>query len=443
MQRLISCGIGFFALLAFLGVLALPARAVTLLRDPDIEHALGELARPVLTAAGLSPSQIRILVVRDANLNAFVIDSNHIFIHSGMILRLGTAEELQAVIAHEAAHIANGHIARRTFNARSAKNMAGIGMALAVAAAASGNNDAAAALGIGISSSASRVFMSHTRAEEASADQSAVLYMVRGGVDPQGAVRVMEMFDGQELVTAARQDPYARSHPMSRDRLRHVKALAQSYGHKPRDAAASHYWFSRAKGKLSGFLRAPKWTHKRAGDSASDDIRLMRLAVAYHRDSNTAKAVSTMQALLGQKPRDPFYHELYGQILLESRKNGAAITAYRNAVNLAPRNALILGSYGHALLVTGNARAALPVLEKARARDGQDARVLRDLGQAYATLKQPGMASVVTAERHALQGRLKDAGIHAKRATGLLPRGSAGWQRAQDVLSAAEAALAK
>ncbi len=439
MQRLIS----FFALLTFVAVIANPARAVTLLRDPDIEHALGELAKPVLTAAGLSPSRVKILVVKDSNLNAFVIDSNHIFIHSGMILRLGTAQELQAVIAHEAAHIANGHIARRTLNARSAKNIVGIGLALAVAAAASGSSDAAAALGIGITSSANRVFMSHTRAEEASADQSAVRYLVRSGVDPQGAVRVMELFNGQELVSAARQDPYARSHPMSRDRLRHVKALAESYGHQPKDDTAAHYWFSRAKGKLSSFLRAPKWTQKRAADSASEDIRLMRLAVAYHRNSNTAKAVSTMQALLKQKPRDPFYHELYGQILLESRHNSAAITAYRNAVNLAPRNALILGGYGRALLVTGNAKAALPVLEKARARDGQDARVLRDLGQTYATLKQPGMASVVTAERYAFQGRLKDAGIHAKRAVGLLPRGSAGWQRAQDVLSATEVALAK
>jgi predicted Zn-dependent protease len=50
------------------------------------------------------------------------------------------------------------------------------------------------------------------------------------------------------------------------------------------------------------------------------------------------------------------------------------------------------------------------------------------------------MASLVTAERYALTGRMKDAGIHAKRAAGLLPRGSAGWQRAQDVLSAAETA---
>jgi hypothetical protein len=33
---------------------------------------------------------------------------------------------------------------------------------------------------------------------------------------------------------------------------------------------------------------------------------------------------------------------------------------------------------------------------------------------------------------------LQDAAIHANRAAGLLPRGSARWQRAQDILAAAE-----
>ena len=62
--------------------LAVPARALTLIRDADIEHALREIARPVLTAAGLGPKNIRILIVKDQNLNAFVIDTRHILIHS-------------------------------------------------------------------------------------------------------------------------------------------------------------------------------------------------------------------------------------------------------------------------------------------------------------------------------------------------------------------------
>ena len=75
-----------------------------------------------------------------------------------------------------------------------------------------------------------------------------------------------------------------------------------------------------------------------------------------------------------------------------------------------------------------------------RSRDFGDARILRDLSVAYARNGQNAMASVVTAERYALQGRMKDAELHAKRAAGALPQGSGPWQRAQDVLSAAKLA---
>jgi len=93
-----------------------------------------------------------------------------------------------------------------------------------------------------------------------------------------------------------------------------------------------------------------------------------------------------------------------------------------------------------ALLAGGQVGKAAQGVEKARARDGRDMRVLRDLAAAQARLGNRGMASVLTAERYAMRGRMEDAGIHAKRASDLLPRGSAAWQRAQDVLSAAERA---
>ena len=134
-------------LLRFLVIAALltfcatsPVRAVTLLRDPDIEHGLKRLAAPVLKAAGLSPTGIDILIVDDRSLNAFVVDSNHIFINSGLMLKMRTAPMLQSVIAHEAAHIANGHLVRRPVNLRNARTAAGIGSILAAAAVRAGDD---------------------------------------------------------------------------------------------------------------------------------------------------------------------------------------------------------------------------------------------------------------------------------------------------------------
>lgn len=435
MQSLLRLFLAALTALSF----AAQAKAVSLVRDPDIEHALSRLAAPILQAAGLPAARMRILVIDDASLNAFVIDRDHIFIHRGLLLKLKSAEELQSVIAHEAAHIANGHLERRPLHARAARTAAGFGIALAAAVAASGNPQAAAGVGLGVQSSALRNYFGHTRAEEASADQSAIKYLARAKVDPMGMVRVMDIFAGQEVLSSRRQDPYARSHPLSRDRLRAMTAAATPYKGRFPSGKSAAYWFARAQGKLSAFTRAPKWTLKRAGDSGYQDIAQMRRAIAWHRSGKSKKAVQTINALIKSRPKDPFLYELKGQFLLERRDMNGAVAAYKTAVRHAPRDALILGQYGHALLVSGQPAAARPQLERALARDRRDARVLRDLGGAYARLGQNGMASLMTAERYAIQGRLKDAGIHAKRATGLLKRGSPSWQRAQDVLLAAEA----
>ena len=86
----------------------LQAAAQSIIRDAEIERGLRELAAPLLAKAGL-PRSIRIIVINDSSMNAFVADARHIFLHSGLIMRLNGPAELQAVIAHEAAHVTNGH----------------------------------------------------------------------------------------------------------------------------------------------------------------------------------------------------------------------------------------------------------------------------------------------------------------------------------------------
>lgn len=420
---------------------AAPARAITLLRDPDIEHAMRELAAPVLRAAGLSPERVDILIIDAPSLNAFVVDADSIFLHSGLIQRMETPAMLQSVIAHEAAHIANGHLMRRPIHMRNARTAAALGTVLAgVAGAATGNPELAAGAAVGLQGAALRGFFAHTRAEENAADESGMRFLHRAGVDLRGAAQVMDLFAGQESLSVTRQDAYAQTHPLSRDRVRRIRALAAAQGGRAEPDPVAEYWFARAKGKLSAFQRDPKWTLTRAGESGFEDVKLMRQAVAYHKRADLRRALAAIDGAIARRPDDPFLHELRGQILIESRQIKPAVAAYARAANLAPGNALILGSYGRALLADGQVRQAARYLESARSRDGRDFRVLRDLAQAEAQLGNRGMASVLTAERYAMAGRLKDAKIHAERASGLLPQGSPGWRRAQDVLNAAEAA---
>ena len=410
------------------------AQSAGLLRDSDIEAGLSRIAAPVLIAAGLSPVSTKVLVVDDDRLNAFVIDRHHIFLHSGLILRSTTPEMLQSVIAHEAAHIANGHIARRRQALLLSRNTANFGMALAVAVgAASDLGEAATGIALGVRGSATRKFLSHSRAEESSADQSALGYMVRSGINPMGMVETLDIFVGQENLVAGRQDPYVRSHPLTRDRMRSVATMAMAHDDLSTDPNMV-YWHARVIGKLSAFQRAPSWTLGRINDSLSEDIKHMRTAIAQGREGKLTSAIKSIDRALALRPADPFYQDLKAELYMRNRAFSKSARSYKKAHHLRPKDAIILAGYGRALLAEGKFSRALDILEQARVRDFRNSALLRDLGVAYSKLGKHAMASLVSAERYSLQGRIKDAKMHANRAAAGLPLGSPAWQRAQDII---------
>ena len=410
------------------------AQSAGLLRDSDIEAGLSRIAAPVLIAAGLSPVSTKVLVVDDDRLNAFVIDRHHIFLHSGLILRSTTPEMLQSVIAHEAAHIANGHIARRRQALLLSRNTANFGMALAVAVgAASDLGEAATGIALGVRGSATRKFLSHSRAEESSADQSALGYMVRSGTNPMGMVETLDIFVGQENLVAGRQDPYVRSHPLTRDRMRSVATMAMAHDDLSSDPNMV-YWHARMVAKLSAFQRAPSWTLGRINDSLSEDIKHMRTAIAQGREGKLTSAIKSIDRALALRPADPFYQDLKAELYMRNRAFSKSARSYKKAHHLRPKDAIILAGYGRALLAEGKFSRALDILEQARVRDFRNSALLRDLGVAYSKLGKHAMASLVSAERYSLQGRIKDAKMHANRAAAGLPLGSPAWQRAQDII---------
>ncbi|MGB0661015.1 MAG: M48 family metalloprotease [Mangrovicoccus sp.] len=424
-----------------------PAQAAGLLRDAGLEHALRIISQPILAAAGLSPYRTKIYVINDLRLNAYAANNRIIALNAGMILRVSTVEELQAVIAHEAAHITNGHLTRRGQNAQTAKLGSGIALALALAAgAASGEAGLGAGLALGSRYSAQGVLASHSREEESAADRSGMRFLALAGIDPLAMARVMRILEGQEAMAISGSIPYLRSHPLSRERVRAIEAYGEVISPQGTSAEDAQYWFERAQGKLSAYLRSPGYTFQRVKPGDSSDTARIERALAHYHQGATDKALAEIDALIAARPEDPFAQELRGWVLLEAGQARAALPAYKAAAQLAPKEPQILAGYGRALMAVGGAQndaLALEVLAKSRARDPYNPRMLRDLSLAYAKAKQPGMAALTTAERYALTGKPKDAALHARRAEGQLPTGSPGWAKAQDILRSAEQAAKK
>lgn len=410
------------------------AQAQALIRDAEIEATLDRIANPVLQAAGLSPNSVTIYIVDNPRMNAFVAGGNNIFLHTGLMRRLETVDQLRAVIAHEAGHIAGGHLARRNENIRRAQGTTALGAILAVAAAVAIAPEVGIATGLIGGEASLRGLLAHTRSEEGAADQAAVRYMSAAGADPNAILEVMRLFRGQDIVSERYIDPYVQTHPLWRDRIRYLEERVANTRQIAVQEPGLDYWHARMVAKLQGFLDSPRRTLR--DFKSSGEIDTMARAIAYHREPNTKQARSAMASLLRARPQDPYYHELDGQFALERGDVPASVAAYRQAVALAPSEPLILAGLGRALVAADTdiaTREALSVLTRARQLDDADARALRDLAVVYARLGDTANASLATAERFLLLGRVQDAGLHARRAMAALPEGSPGWRQAAEI----------
>ena len=408
----------FWAALAIAtALMSQTSNAQGLLRDAEIERSLRLIAQPILNSAGLGGGSVQILIVNDRSMNAFVTGGRNIFVNYGLVTRLETVEELQAVLAHEIGHITGGHISQRAASAAQARTAAGLGFLLGAAVgAASGEAGAGAGIIAGSASAAKTGFLTHTRAQETSADQSSLRYLQNAGIDPSAALKVFKLFEGQDLLTAKRRDPYAQTHPLTAQRMATVRSFVAAYKPRPsKQAAKADYWYARMRAKFIAFTGNPKSVLRKVGTTDNSEIAIYTRAIAYHFKPDPKNAGREIAKLLRKWPNDPYYNELNGQFL-------------------APQESLILAGLGRAQNAVGDHKGSLRTLKSAYAKDPRDGRMLRELAVAYAKNKQNGWASLVTAERYALRGNFKLAATHANRAQSLLPAGSTGWLKAQDII---------
>lgn len=82
------------------------------IRDAEVENTIRAYATPLFQAAGLDPDAVRVHLLVDPSLNAFVAGGQNMFFHTGLLIRSETPNQLIGVIAHETGHISGGHLIR-------------------------------------------------------------------------------------------------------------------------------------------------------------------------------------------------------------------------------------------------------------------------------------------------------------------------------------------
>jgi predicted Zn-dependent protease len=427
------------------GMASARAQGLPLVRDSEIEHTIRDWAEPLFRAARVDPASVRLLLVNDPSLNAFVAGGQNLFVHTGLLIAADSPGQVIGVLAHEIGHIAGGHLARSSDALKNAQNtglfatLLGLGLiALGAASGASGAAQAGTAVITSSQSVGLRTFLAYTRTQERSADQAAVTYLDRTHQSTAGMIAFMEKLADQELLAVSRQDPYVRSHPLTYDRIEFLREhYRTSRWSDAVDTPENMIRFERLQGKLIGFVGRPQSVlhGKYPRSDQSLGARYAR-TVAYFRLSQLKNAIDEIDGLIAEYPRDPYFLELKGQILYESGRLAESIPFYEQSVALRPNDPLLLTGLGQSQLATGDpamVESAVKSLEAARRADVENPTTWRLLANGYHDLGDGGASALASAEYSLLTGRVEDVYFHLARADRVYAEGSAGWLQAQDI----------
>ena len=338
-------------------------RQLKFIEDPEVELYVDRIGRRVLEAVGNIRYPYRFFVIEDSSLNAFAVPGGSIFLHSGLLQRVQSTDELASVIAHEIVHVnaRHFHVLASSTDVSMLVGMLGVFLAPVLGPAAL----AGPAL-------AMTRQLEFSRQMEEQADNLGVGYLARAGYDPQAAVTFMRRMYHDRLLNPVGRPAYLLTHPLTDKRIANLSASIRAQGlsaprfrdaddiervkllielrdepdtvverlrkqHESRPAAAMP-----AYSLGLAYAATGRWVQAR--DMLERAARLNLAVPSLHRDlgrvylhtEEISKAHAALDRMLERQPEDPISHLYRGRLFGKESRFREAARAYLKARQFAP-----------------------------------------------------------------------------------------------------------
>ena len=204
-------------------VLAQATMGKTLIDTPETIDDLRKVLEPMLVLPELKDLSIKFHIVRDSTLNAFAIPGGHVVIHSGLIERAESWDELAGVIGHELAHLSQRHSLRQLMDSA--------GLFLVVQ---SFLGDVQGLLAVLLDHGSWLLTMEYSRDFEREADDIGFNYLIQSGFNPRGLLTFFSKIQIEQNSDAVgkllnKNLPWLGTHPATDER---IKLLQQRLAQK-------------------------------------------------------------------------------------------------------------------------------------------------------------------------------------------------------------------
>lgn len=302
-------------------------KRLKLVQHPEVDRYLDGIGRRILSAMGPQPFEYRFFVVENSQLNAFAVPGGSVYVHTGLLERAKTTDELAGVLGHEIVHVKSRHVARL-----SGPDPASLLALLGAFLAGSGpGGQAAAALGQAIAATRQ---LSYSRQLEQEADTLGVRYVAQAGYNPAAIVDFLKTIDQERILNPIDLPPYLMTHPITQDRIANVEIVIRSLN-----------------------VKASK-------PQREDPIKRIQILLRLERHEGD-KVIEELERLLSENPEDAGLMHLLGVAYHYRGNLAAAKKMYERARALNPEGGPIDRDLGRLYTDLGEFKSAHEAFDRA------------------------------------------------------------------------------
>jgi predicted Zn-dependent protease len=188
-----------------------------IVNDANVNSYINSLGTSIARVADTRGLRWRFFVVDSREVNAFAVPGGYVYVNRGLIERAQTMNQLAGVLGHEIAHVTERHSVEQMAQAQRAD----LGVSLACVltnVCQSGLGSAAIQVG------GSALFAKFSRDDESQADDRAVQYLVRSGIDPRGMINMFQTLLNERRSQPGAVDAFFRTHPLEEDRIAETRS---------------------------------------------------------------------------------------------------------------------------------------------------------------------------------------------------------------------------
>lgn len=390
------------------------ANSIKIIRDAEVENFLKEISNILTESTELEKDNLTFFVDNQKYINAFVTPDRKFFFTTELLLKSKSIDDIAGVISHEIGHVMGGHFQKRQLEMQKTTAISVLSSILAVGAIAGGAYEAGSALLMGSQQLSNARLLSFSRNQESLADQTAIRLLKKSGFSLQGLINVFEQLQRNEKIKKI--NPYFLTHPLSVERIKNIKLNSEKQ--ILREYRELNHKFNLIKAKLNGFF-LKKEQLKFYYPNPEKIESIYANALNDYRLGKFKSALILITRCINFYPKNPYFHELKGQMLYESGRFQEAIKSFQISSSILPDEKgfklFLAKSLYHSSNKTNHSKS-IELLWDYVKKDEFPVDAWHYLGLNYGKLKKLDFSSYAFAEKFVLVNKIDNARIHIKKA---------------------------